>query len=373
LRPRPSARHALARALAIAGALAPALLAAPAHAAPAWYGRDLPVLVAELGPVAQSGVSADPTGAELRSAESRVAALVIAAVAEDPADYAGIVGAAGAAAPGLRPGVESAAARAFPAFAMAAPAAPPDAPDTDVDGVSEDLAFEDILPPPDDDPFEGVNRFVFAIGDAVDTLVLKPLAAVYGFVTPGPVKEGMRRVVANLGAPADLANDLMQGEFSQGASTAGRFLVNSTVGLAGFFDVAEGWGMPPHDNDFGITLASYGAGPGPYVVLPVFGPSTTRDAVGEVVDTALDPLTWLLAGAPGYAVSGTKGVVKREEVSEELDQLRTGSLDYYVAVRSAFLQHRAAEVADHMTAVAGGEPAPSPSAAAAEDAFESFE
>ena len=396
---RPSLAR-LAGLAALAGGLLPVVpCAGPATAAPVWYAGELRALVAGLGPIAQSGASADPTGAERGNAESRVAALVIAAVAEDPADYARILGQAGAAAPGLRPGVEAAVERAYPAFAhivpvaytsepaaaaaapaataSVAPAALPEPPaEEDFEAASDDLAFQDVLPPPDEDPFEDVNRIVFAVGDAVDTILLKPLASFYGFVVPGPVKEGMRRVVDNLGSPADFANDLMQGKFRQGANTAGRFVINSTIGLAGFFDVAQGWGMPPHKNDFGITLATYGAGPGPYVVMPIWGPSTTRDAVGEVVDTALDPLTWLVGGVFGTVISSGKGVVQREEVIEELDQLRYGSLDYYVAVRSSLLQHRAAEVAAELgtTMVAdGGEPAQAPASAAADDAFESFE
>src|SRR5690606_17780478 len=113
--------------------------------------------------------------------------------------------------------------------------------------------------------------------DMVDTLVLQPAAATYRFIVPEPVQDGIRNVLRNLNGPVILANDLLQGEFDRAGDTAMRFLINSTIGLAGIFDVASDWGYEYHDEDFGQTLASWGVGEGFYLVLPLLGPSNLRD------------------------------------------------------------------------------------------------
>ena len=175
----------------------------------------------------------------------------------------------------------------------------------------------------------------------VDFLVLKPIAGVYGFVTPGRAKQSVRNLVRNLKSPVVLANDLLQFEGTDAAVTVGRLVVNTTVGVLGLFEVADEIGLDYHPADFGQTLHSYGAGPGPYLVLPILGPSTLRDGVGIGVDILFDPLTYLVDLETGLMITGGKTVVRREELIEPLDELRAGAVDYYAALRSAYFQDRA--------------------------------
>lgn len=365
------------RRLAIVAAVVLLTSGAPAGAdeAPPGVVAALAREAAALGAIAATGASADPSGAERANAEARMAALVIAAIGADPARHRAIVVAATEAAPGLADAIRARAAAAFPGFAPAfVPAAPEPAPaasapidGTTVPGADDDLAFiEDTAAAgePIDDPLEGLNRVVFTLNDAVDTLIVRPVAAVYGFVTPVVVKQAVGRFYDNLKSPVILANDLLQGEFGAGATTLGRFAVNSTAGVGGLLDVATGIGLPGHDADFGQTLHVYGLGPGPYLVLPLMGPSTLRDATGQVVDGFLDPLGYVLPFEARLGLTAGKAISKREEIMDPLDQLRLGSLDYYAALRGAYYQRRAAELG-----LTGG----APTAPAADDAFEDFE
>jgi phospholipid-binding lipoprotein MlaA len=211
-----------------------------------------------------------------------------------------------------------------------------------------DRAEADALTPPGQetltDPAEELNRAILSFNDGVDTVLFRPIAWIYHTVVPDPAIYAIRRAFANLRSPVLLANDLLQADLDDAAVTGGRFLVNSTVGLLGLFDVAEDIGLPAHHADFGQTLHSYGVGPGAYVMLPLLGPSTVRDAVGRGVDVLLDPLTWLLPTPESYYLTGTEVVVKREELLEPLDQLKEGSIDWYGALRSAYYQSRAVEL-----------------------------
>ena len=159
------------------------------------------------------------------------------------------------------------------------------------------------------------------------------------------------------------ANDLLQLEFEDAGTALARFAINSTIGLAGLFDVATEFGLPPHESDFGQTLHAYGAGPGPYLVLPLLGPTTLRDGTGFAVDTLMNPFTWLLESEENLALAIGKGLVRREELLAALDALRDSSVDYYAAVRSLYYQNRAVEL--------GRGAAPDNSALDAE--FEAFE
>ncbi|MGH6719575.1 MAG: MlaA family lipoprotein [Alphaproteobacteria bacterium] len=310
-----------------------------------------------LGAVATTGAPGDPAGSIRRNAEARFAALAIAAIAEHPAQHGAIMAAVAEAAPALAGQVRDAASAAYPVFAadFVAPGfAAPDAKAADTETFDEeafdeeDWAFVDAqaaAQEPMSDPFEGANRFVFALNDAADTLALRPLAATYGFVVPVVLKRAIRRFYGNLKSPVILANDLFQGDVTDGAAvTLARFAINSTAGLAGFLDIAEDFGLDRHDADFGQTLHAYGVGPGPYVVLPLFGPSTARDALGTGVDSFLDPLGYVLPAAARLGLLAGKAITKREEVMDQLDQLRLGALDAYAAVRAAFYLHRAQEL-----------------------------
>ena len=149
----------------------------------------------------------------------------------------------------------------------------------------------------DNDPAEGVNRAIFKVNVAADHAVVRPVAQAYTDHVPEFVQTGIHNVVQNLKEPAVAVNDVLQGNVNHAWQSAQRLAVNTTVGAAGMFDVAEKWGVPPHKADFGQTLAVWGVGEGPFVELPLLGPSNPRDAVGTVVDLALNPLTFV-GGAP---------------------------------------------------------------------------
>jgi phospholipid-binding lipoprotein MlaA len=199
----------------------------------------------------------------------------------------------------------------------------------------------------DNDPAEGVNRAIFKANLAVDHAVMKPVAQAYTDHVPEVVQTGVHNVVQNLKEPAVAVNDLLQGHVGNAWQSVQRLAVNSTIGVAGMVDVASKWGVPPHKADFGQTLAVWGVGEGPYIQLPLLGPSNPRDAVGTAVDLALNPLTFV-GGAPatyaGVATGGANAVDKRAEHLQDLDALERNSLDYYAALRSVYRQHREAEI-----------------------------
>lgn len=193
------------------------------------------------------------------------------------------------------------------------------------------------------DPWEGFNRDLYAIHDGVDQAVLEPVARGYRAVTPGPVRSGVRNVLRNLRGPVIFANDVLQGEFGRAATTAARFGVNTTVGLVGVFDPASSMGLERHDEDFGQTLAVWGVESGPYIFMPLMGPTTLRDGAGRIVDMAFDPLTWAEfdeADEVRITRSVLSALSAREGVIETVDEIRRDSLDPYVTIRSAYGQLR---------------------------------
>src|SRR5690606_31865607 len=172
---------------------------------------------------------------------------------------------------------------------------------------------------------------------------------------------------------------LLQLRLRRAGSATARFALNSTFGLAGIFDPAREAGLEPHRADFGQTLGRYGVGPGVYLVLPLLGPSSARDAVGTLVDLALRPDTWLLPIPPRVLLGGTWGISEREQHIEALDALEGSSVDFYAAIRTAYWMNREAFVrearqpgkprpAQEDTSGAGGEPAPGPDLARATEA-----
>jgi phospholipid-binding lipoprotein MlaA len=199
------------------------------------------------------------------------------------------------------------------------------------------------------DPLEPTNRVFYAVNNGIDTVVLRPIALAYRYVVPEPVRTGVHNVLTNLGTPVLLSNDLLQGKPRHAGDTAIRFLINTTLGVVGFFDVAQSIGYPRHETDFGITLALWGVPDGPFLFLPVLGPSDPRDAAGFGIDVALDPLTWLGKGAVvtdlDYARFGTSAVDARTGVLDEVDQVKKTALDPYATFRSLFRQHRASQIA----------------------------
>jgi phospholipid-binding lipoprotein MlaA len=204
-------------------------------------------------------------------------------------------------------------------------------------------AFEEA-----NDPLEPMNRYFFELNYAADELLFKPLAGWYYVALPNFAQDGVRNALRNLRSPIVLANDLFQGETERAGVTVGRFLVNSTLGLAGLFDVASAMGLEYHDEDFGQTMAVHGVGEGPYLVLPLLGPSNPRDASGRVVDMLFDPLTYIgiFGGVDniGLGAAVLEGVDTRARNLKTLDEIRKGSLDYYATLRSLYRQRRNDEI-----------------------------
>ncbi len=204
----------------------------------------------------------------------------------------------------------------------------------------------------DADPLEPLNRAVFAVNQVIDGVLLDPAVDLYNFVMPA---YGQRRVsdfFANLRAPVVFVNDLLQGERERAGIALGRFLVNTTLGFFGLFDIASELGLPPHEEDFGQTLAVWGVEEGPYLVLPLLGPSNPRDLVGLLVDGfVFDPAAYLAPTRLRIGRTAAEGMVRRVELDPFLDDLRTHSLDYYAALRSAYRQRRAAAVRNGRTPI----------------------
>lgn len=202
------------------------------------------------------------------------------------------------------------------------------------------------------DPLEGFNRGVWGFNRALDTVALKPVTTVYRTVTPRPARRGLSRILANLSEPFSMVNNILQGKPDRAARNLERFLVNTMIGVGGLADHATGFGLAPANEDFGQTLASWGVNGGPYLVLPLLGPSTLRDGVGSGVAQFADPYR---IGLRNIGLTGTQqiGVNAGEVISTRSDLTESGadafldtSLDPYAAAKSAFLQRRHAEIRD---------------------------
>ncbi len=197
------------------------------------------------------------------------------------------------------------------------------------------------------DPFEPVNRALFGFHQVLDHILIRPAAVAYKRIVPKLVRSGIAHVFSNLGEPAVFVNDVLQGRGKEATETFTRFAGNTTFGVFGLFDVATHAGLPHHPNDFGITLARYGFKPGPYIFVPLSGPTTVRDAIGSVAGLALNPLI-LLRYSGGDAVGATGavggGLETRIDVDDELKALFASATDPYASFRSYFLQNRQAEV-----------------------------
>lgn len=193
------------------------------------------------------------------------------------------------------------------------------------------------------DPYEGLNRDLFAAHEAVDNSVLAPVAHGYQAVTPRLLRTGVSNFLRNLRAPVILANDVLQAEPARAGVTVARFGINTIVGVLGLFDPASSMGLERHDEDFGQTLAVWGVEPGPYFFIPVLGPTNLRDGAGRVVDLAFDPLNWAAFDEAGEArlIRGAlTGVAAREALLEEVDGVRENSVDPYVSFRSGYALFR---------------------------------
>lgn len=212
--------------------------------------------------------------------------------------------------------------------------------------------------PSANDPIEGFNRGVHAVNQAVDTVVLRPVAYAYREGMPGPFQDRIRDFLNNLKTPVVLANDLLQGDFGRAGTTFERFWINTILGIGGLVDIASSVGIQRHSEDFGQTLATWGVGEGPYLVLPLLGPSNPRDAVGFVVDLAMDPLTWILPATSnqniGYGRTAADIIDGRSRLITATDDLQKNSQDYYATLRSVYRQRRNAEITNGKTAMPAG-------------------
>lgn len=201
------------------------------------------------------------------------------------------------------------------------------------------------------DSLEGFNRAMFSVHQVLDRIFFRPVSMAYKKIVPKVVRKGIRHFFSNIGEPLVFANDVLQLKPKRAVKTFGRFLVNSTVGIGGVLDVAKtrDFGLPHHDNSFGDTLGRYGVGPGPYIFLPLVGPSTLRDFSAGFVQGQVLPYTIDVPfGRAEYRISQgvLTGLDLRAESDDALKALLGGAIDPYATLRSAYLQDRAATIAD---------------------------
>ena len=198
--------------------------------------------------------------------------------------------------------------------------------------------------------FEGLSRSIFKFNMVFDDIVLEPVAKGYNKL-PGPLKKGTGNFTSNISTLLSIPNSMLQGNFKQAGHATGSVIINTTLGILGFFNPAEKIGLKPNKEDVGQTLGSYGIGPGCYFVLPVLGPTTARDSVGMIADTFIDPFAHItirensLAGLSGndidyYSVKGTSAVNFRSDNLTNFDSLEKNSLDLYSSFKSIYLQDR---------------------------------
>lgn len=198
------------------------------------------------------------------------------------------------------------------------------------------------------DPAEPTNRAIFEFNRLFDKAILKPLATAYRDFTPQFFQDAVGNVLANLKAPIVFMNDVLQGEAARAGQTVARFVINSTIGVAGIGDPAKDMGLPPHGEDFGQTLAVWGVPEGPYMMLPLLGPSNPRDVVGLVADFLADPLNlwatntnrdWIV-----YSRTGVTAIDRRARSIDSLDDLEKSSLDFYATIRSLYRERRTDDI-----------------------------
>ncbi len=198
------------------------------------------------------------------------------------------------------------------------------------------------------DPYEPGNRIGFAINDGVDTYVLAPVARAYRYAVPSVIRRPVHNVLSNMTSPVIFINDVVQTKPRRAGDTFMRFVINTTAGVGGLFDVAAEVGYPFHDNDFGVTLALWGVPEGPFLFLPVLGPSNPRDATGYGVDILFDPLTYAPSGHGIHTLEtarlGIAAVDTRERVLDEVDSIKKTALDPYATFRSLYRQNRESSI-----------------------------
>ncbi len=197
-----------------------------------------------------------------------------------------------------------------------------------------------------DDPWQGYNRTMYKINDTVDRATLKPVTKGYQKITPSWMRTGVRNFFANLGTPWVMVNELLQGKPKAFAQETGRLVINSTLGLAGFIDVATKMNLEAHDEDFGQTLAVWGVPSGPFVTLPVFGPSTVRDGLGRIPDFLANPTRQADLKSTERIALTAADVIQTRESLLSLDSTIAEAYDPYAFVRDAWTQRRVFKIYD---------------------------
>ena len=191
------------------------------------------------------------------------------------------------------------------------------------------------------DPLEPLNRAILNFNFFIDDVAIRPVIKTYKFIAPEPVEKGVSNFFSNLKEPVRIISFIFQGEFSKSFNSFGRFTLNTLTSL-GTFDLASRVGMEKNETDFGITLAKTGISSGPYIVIPIIGPSNLRDFSGEVVEYFVDPISNNVPNREYIAISD--GLNNRAEIDEQLDKLRGASSDRYEMVKSIYYQNRNAQL-----------------------------
>lgn len=199
------------------------------------------------------------------------------------------------------------------------------------------------------DPLEPVNRVIFEFNEFLQDAFLRPITTLYNENVNATIRQGVSNFLDNLSSPVDFANEVLQGEFTRALRTLSRTLINTTLGIGGLADVAAEMGVEGNDEDFGQTLAVHGVGEGFYLVLPVFGPSNPRDAIGKfLVDGYFDPLGLYLSNTDqdnvAFTLAAVRGIDEYAGIVDELNQVKKTSVDYYAAIRSLYRQKRKTEI-----------------------------
>ncbi len=214
---------------------------------------------------------------------------------------------------------------------------------SDSNGVEEETEVNEI-----NDPLEPFNRGMYAVNSVIDGLVMKPLAITWRLVLPQPVRDGAGNVLTNLKSPITAANHLLQGEPKQAATAVGRFVINTTFGILGIFDAADHFGLPGEETTFNETLAVWGVNTGPYLIVPILGPSSMRHVVGMGGDYFMQPYNYYFNGDHHHgdswvpmAISGVDAVHHRNLVLESVDDVVDNAADPYATFRSAYFQQQA--------------------------------
>jgi phospholipid-binding lipoprotein MlaA len=230
---------------------------------------------------------------------------------------------------------------------------------TDATVVGEDYSGEGLASANTEvyDPIEPVNRAIQGFNDVVDTVLLRPIAIGYQAVIPQPARESVTNALRNLNEPVNAVNALLQGDPNHMFTSIWRFVLNSTLGIGGLFDFAgSNAGLQYRKEDFGQTFGHYGAGPGPYLVLPLLGPSNVRDTFGLALDIVSNPFTWVIDWEANLVRAGLTVIDTRERNLDFTDDVAKTSIDPYATYRSAYTQYRVKQINTHTIGMKGVTP-----------------